>query len=143
MAIKSSADTAPESSSVSLMSLASLLMAVALGALGALVVLPGWLPDLTGSLVGTDPKAYWYLSRGAAFVALGLLWVSMMLGLLITNKISRTWPGAPAAFAVHEYVSLLGMAFAIFHALILLGLLYGQYRADLKTSHLSFWLSVD
>lgn len=128
MTIRSSTDIPPESSSVSLMSLASLMMAVALGALGALVVLPGWLSDLTGSLVGTDPKAYWYLSRGAAFVALGLLWVSMMLGLLITNKISRTWPGAPAAFAIHEHVSLLGMAFAIFHALILLGDRYINYQ---------------
>ncbi len=34
---------------------------------------------------------------------------------------ARLWPGAPAAFAIHEYVSLLGLAFALFHALILLG----------------------
>ena len=31
------------------------------------------------------------------------------------------WPGAPAAFAIHEYVSLLGLVFALFHALVLLG----------------------
>jgi len=35
-------------------------------------------------MVGRRPKAYWYLSRGSAFAALGLLWLSMMLGLLIT-----------------------------------------------------------
>ena len=29
--------------------------------------------------------------------------------------------GAPAAFALHEYVSLLGLAFAVFHAVIILG----------------------
>jgi predicted ferric reductase len=34
---------------------------------------------------------------------------------------ARLWPGAPAAFAIHEYVSILGLAFALFHALILLG----------------------
>jgi predicted ferric reductase len=34
---------------------------------------------------------------------------------------ARLWPGAPAAFAIHEYVSLLGIAFAAFHALIILG----------------------
>jgi predicted ferric reductase len=34
---------------------------------------------------------------------------------------ARFWPGAPAAFAIHEYVSLLGLAFAMFHALVILG----------------------
>ena len=85
-------------------------------------------PLSTQSLIGQSPKAYWYLSRGAAFVALGLLWISMMLGLLITNKIARSWPGAPAAFAFHEYVSLLGLAFAMFHALILMGDRYINYQ---------------
>jgi predicted ferric reductase len=45
----------------------------------------------------------------------------MALGLIITNKMARVWPGAPAAFAIHEYVSLLGLGFAIFHALVLMG----------------------
>jgi predicted ferric reductase len=46
----------------------------------------------------------------------------------LTNKIARTWPGAPAAFALHEYVSLLGLAFAVFHALILIGDKYINYK---------------
>ena len=87
----------------------------------AVTVLPAWLPNLTASLIGTSPKAYWYLSRGTAFVAMSLLWASMAFGLAITNKMSRLWPGAPTAFAVHEFVSLLGLAFAMSHALILLG----------------------
>lgn len=33
----------------------------------------------------------------------------MVLGLGITNKMARLWPGAPTAFAIHEYVSLLGL----------------------------------
>ncbi len=97
------------------------LLAISLGTLAAAVVLPTWMPRLADSLMGKDPKAFWYLSRGSAFVAMSLLWASMALGLLITNKMARLWPGAPAAFAIHEYVSLLGLAFAIFHALILLG----------------------
>lgn len=109
-------------------SLVSLLFAVSLGALGALIVLPDWAPALSKTLIGTDPKAYWYLSRGSAFVALGLLWISMMLGLLITDKMAKSWPGAPAAFAVHEYVSLLGLVFGAFHALILLGDHYINYQ---------------
>ncbi len=117
-----------DESSLSTASLIGFLLAVGLGTLGALVLLPSWVPNLAQSLVGPDPKAYWYLSRGAAFVSLGLLWVSMVLGLLITNKIARSWPGAPAAFAIHEYVSLLGLAFAIFHALILMGDHYINFK---------------
>jgi predicted ferric reductase len=97
------------------------LLAMVVGTLMAALVLPSWMPNLANSLLGSDPKAFWYLSRGSAFVALSLLWVSMALGLTITNKMARVWPGAPAAFAIHEYVSLLGLAFSIFHALILLG----------------------
>jgi hypothetical protein len=70
-------------------SLASLLLAIAFGVVCALIVLPTGIPIFVQSSIGANPKAYWYLSRGAAFVALGLLWISMMLGLLITNKISR------------------------------------------------------
>ncbi len=122
-----SAVTDPQSA-LGLGSLISLLFAVGLGAVAALIVLPDWAPALTQTLIGTDPKAYWYLSRGSAFVALGLLWISMLLGLLITDKMARSWPGAPAAFAIHEYVSLLGLVFACFHALILLGDHYINYR---------------
>ncbi|HEY9152215.1 MAG TPA: hypothetical protein VIN60_04960, partial [Anaerolineales bacterium] len=115
-------------SSLSLMSILSLFFAMALGIFGAVIFAPNWIPNFAQTMVGTDPKAYWYLSRGSAFAALGLLWLSMMLGLLITNKVSRYWPGAAAAFAIHEYVSLLGLAFATFHALILMGDHYINYQ---------------
>jgi len=98
-----------------------LFIAMTLGVLAAVLVLPNWLPGLSGSLTGTTPKVFWYLTRSTAFVAMGLLWASMMLGMGITNKMARLWPGAPAAFALHEYVSLLGLGFAAFHGLILLG----------------------
>lgn len=97
------------------------LLAMALGTLTAVVILPSLAPTLAATLLGSDPKAFWYLSRGSAFVSMSLLWLSMALGLIITNKMARVWPGAPAAFAIHEYVSLLGLAFAIFHALVLMG----------------------
>lgn len=97
------------------------IIAVAVGAALALFLAPVFSPSLTATLLGPSPKAYWYLSRASAFVALGLLWLSMLFGLLISDKIARQWPGAQAAFAMHEYVSLLGLGFAAFHALILLG----------------------
>lgn len=98
-----------------------MLLAILVGLLVATLLLPAWLPHMATSLTGQNPKVYWYLSRATAFVSLTILWLSMALGLGITNKLARLWPGAPAAFAIHEYVSLLGVAFALFHALILLG----------------------
>jgi len=108
-------------SSFTAQSLLVIFLAMAIGTLLAVTLLPIWLPNLTASLMGPDPKAYWYLSRGTAFVSMSLLWISMAFGLTITNKMARLWPGAPAAFAMHEFVSLLGLAFAMFHGLILMG----------------------
>ena len=108
-------------SSVNIQTFLMFLVAMTVGLLVALLILPIWLPNMAFSLGGNAPKAYWYLSRATAFVSLSLLWLSMALGLGITNKMARLWPSAPAAFALHEYVSLLGLAFAVFHAVIILG----------------------
>lgn len=98
-----------------------ILLAMLIGLSVARLLLPIWLPSMANSLNGASPKIYWYLSRATAFVALTILWLSMALGLGLSNRLARLWPGAPAAFAIHEYVSLLGLTFALFHALILLG----------------------
>lgn len=111
-------DTIPAMGFLTLM---ALLIASAAGALAAVVVLPAVLPGLTGSLLGPEPKVYWYLARSSAWVAYLLLWLSMIFGLLITGKISRIWPGGPAAVDVHQFVSLMGIVFALFHGLILTG----------------------
>ena len=114
-------------SSASAGTVAALLAAVIAGTLGATVALPALVPGLAQSLLGSEPKAYWYLSRGSAWVAFGLLWLSTMSGLLITTKLSRLWPGGPLAFDVHEHTSLLSFGFTLFHALILLGDRYINY----------------
>ena len=108
-------------SSVNIQFFLLIMLAMIIGLIAAILVLPAWLPNMATSLAGESPKVYWYLSRATAFVSLSVLWLSMALGLGITNKIARLWPGAPAAFAIHEFVSLLGLAFALFHALVLLG----------------------
>jgi len=101
--------------------LLTMLLAVTGGAVGATLVVPALLPDLTRSLLGSEPKAYWYLSRSSAIVSYVLSWASMIFGLLITTRTARLWPGGPAAFDLHQHASLLAVAFALFHALILLG----------------------
>lgn len=128
MSINPSNETVADDFAHSRTSLIAFLLAMLMGVLGAMLLLSNWGGVLLGSLAGPSPKAYWYLSRGSAFVALGLLWVSMALGLLITNKTARIWPGSLAAFAVHEYVSLLGLGVGIFHALILMGDHYMNYQ---------------
>jgi predicted ferric reductase len=135
-------------SSVSIQSFLLFLFAAILGLLVAVLLLPVFLPNMAFSLGSETPKAYWYLSRATAFVSLSLLWVSMALGLGITNKLARLWPGAPATFAIHEYVSLLGLAFAIFHALVLLGDHYITFTlAQILTpfatgSYQPFWVGI-
>jgi predicted ferric reductase len=115
-------------SSLSFQAIMVFLLAIFFGLVVAAYVLPLWLPGIAGSFTGSNPKAYWYLSRGSGFVALGLLWLSMMLGVGMTNKMARFWPGIPPAMAIHEYTGLLGLFFVGFHALVLLGDKYSNYQ---------------
>lgn len=93
----------------------------AFGAGAALIVLPWAVPALAVSLSGPEPKAWWYLARASGLVSFALLAASMLLGLLLSTRFAKTWPGNAAAFALHEHASVLGLAFALFHALVLLG----------------------
>ena len=102
-------------------------------------LLPGLISNLAYSFSGEAPKLYWYLSRSAGLVALTILWISMVLGLGITNKLARRWPGAPAAFAIHEFVSLLGLAFAVYHGLVLIG----DHFVDFSLPRLIMPFSID
>lgn len=114
-------DVIDEQPSISFITFLSILLAMGGGALAAVFVLPSWLPGLSDSLLGSEPKAYWYLSRSSALVSYLMFWLSMVLGLMMTNRLARLWPGGPAAFDLHQHTSLLGLAFALFHALILMG----------------------
>ena len=134
-------------SNLTFQSVAWIIFAMGIGAHVAVLLLPAWMPHLAASLLGPDPKAYWYLSRGSAFVALSLLWLSMALGLSITNKMARTWPGVAASFALHEFLSILGLGFALFHALILLGDRYIGYTlvqvlVPLSSSYKPLWVGL-
>ena len=99
----------------------ALIMAIAVGALGALVLLPMFSDIFAKSLVGEQAKGYWFLSRASGVVAYVLFWASMMMGLLMSTKTTRLWSTGPTFMAMHEFTSILGLLFAGFHALILLG----------------------
>lgn len=114
-------------SSFSITSAIGLLLTMAGGAVLAAMALPALMPGLTASLVSAEPKAYWYLSRASAFVAFFLVWASMIFGLLMTSRTAKIWPGGPAAFDLHQFTSLIGLAVALFHVLVLLGDQYMGY----------------
>ena len=103
--------------------LAGLVILVAVGL--TLVGQAGGVAALITALAGQHSA--WYLSRASAFVAYVLLWWSMIVGLSITNRLARLWPGGPAAADLHEHASLLGLGFALLHALVLLGDSYIGY----------------
>ena len=105
----------------------SLLSGIAIGTVVALGA--AWWPAITASLRGPEPPGYWYLSRASGLVAYVLIWLSVALGLLITGKLARLWPGGPAVADLHQYSGLLGMGFGLFHAAILLGDSYTSFTA--------------
>jgi predicted ferric reductase len=100
-------------------------LAILVGIGLALIGQAGGLTALSAALLGAHSA--WYLSRASAFVAYVLLWWSMVLGLSITNRLARAWPGGPAAADLHQHASLLGLGFGMLHALVLLADQYIGY----------------
>lgn len=123
-------------------------IAAVAGAILALVIIPAWVPTIGGSLVGAEPKGYWYIARAAGLTSFVLLWVSMASGLIITNKVARVWPGAFTAFDLHQFTSLLGLGFIVVHVLVLLGNKYVPYSIMqllvpfTSTDYRPLWVSI-
>ncbi len=59
-------------------------------------------------------KAPWYTVRSAGLVAYGLLWLSMVWGLLLSTRWLKR--ESQALTAVHEFLSLLSVVFVTLHA---------------------------
>jgi predicted ferric reductase len=124
--------------------LAGLIILVAIGL--TLAGQAGGVAALVTALLGQHSA--WYLSRASAFVAYVLLWWSMILGLSITNRLARLWPGGPVAADLHQHASLLGLGFALLHALILLGDSYIGYTLPqilipfASTSYQPLWVGL-
>ncbi len=100
---------------------------ILVGLILSVLILPEWLPGLMASLSGPEPKVYWYLARSAGIVAYLLLWLSVTMGLMLSSKLARSWPGGATATDLHQFLSLLALGFALFHGLILLGDRYFQF----------------
>ncbi len=104
-----------------------IIFGTAVGTLVTIAALQTWLPAMGLSLAGVQPQAYWDLARSAGIAAYLLMWLSVMFGLIITNRMARIWPGGPLAVDLHQFSSLLGLGLVVFHGLILLGDQYIKY----------------
>ena len=85
------------------------------------LLLPNILSGVAISIIGAAPKAFWYLSRATAISGYLILWVSMMLGLAMTNQLAAKGTTRAAIFEIHKFTSIMGLFFALFHAFILIG----------------------
>lgn len=68
-----------------------------------------------------DSSAYWYLARTSALIGYFLMWLSTVWGLLLSTKIVKKHISPALIFSTHEFLALMGLGFALFHAFILLG----------------------
>lgn len=64
---------------------------------------------------------FWYLSRAAGFTAYITLFISVTLGMLITTKVAQRTRRQQLAFDMHRFLSVLAVAFSLFHVFVLLG----------------------
>jgi methionine sulfoxide reductase heme-binding subunit len=74
---------------------------------------------LAGPVPISDLMRPWYLSRGAGFVALGLLWLSVVVGLLQSCGLLKGLTSGAANIDLHDYVSVWSLYATLFHGLIL------------------------
>lgn len=63
---------------------------------------------------------WWYLCRSAGLVAYLLMFASVALGLTMTGGVFQTRLHRFQVYDLHRFTSLLGLGFAVFHALIVL-----------------------
>jgi predicted ferric reductase len=107
--------------SVSPVTLFLIILAIIWGVVIGLWLIPNLIPGYAQSLSTEKPKVFWYLARSSAIISYLLLWFTMALGVGVTNKMTVRWPGLAKANELHQYFSILGIAFGLFHGLILLG----------------------
>ena len=72
-------------------------------------------------LFGVDSQQlWWYITRSAGIVAYLLLWLSTVWGLAVPSKIVAPVLEGGYTFDFHQFISLLAIAFALLHALVLM-----------------------
>ena len=86
-----------------------------------------WIPGLyqmalvMGFPLQGETTAFWYMARVSGLLAYLMLWGAMVYGLILSTRIFPVLLPARLSFSIHEFLSILGLGFATFHGLILLG----------------------
>ena len=93
-----------------------LILSIAIG-VGSYMLLM-WGETVSQLLTATD-KHFWYLSRASGVIAYALFWLAVVFGLLLSTRLGKHF-NAARVFALHQYLSLMAVGFAAFHAGILL-----------------------
>lgn len=93
-----------------------LILSIAIG-VGSYALLT-WGEAAAQILTATD-KHLWYLSRASGVIAYTLFWLAVVFGLLLSTRLGKHF-NAARVFALHQYLSLIAVGFAAFHAGILL-----------------------
>lgn len=93
-----------------------LILSIAIG-VGSYALLT-WGETVSQLLTATD-KHFWYLSRASGVIAYTLFWLAVVFGLLLSTRLGKHF-NAARVFALHQYLSLIAVGFAAFHAGILL-----------------------
>ena len=93
-----------------------LILTIAIG-VGSYALLT-WGEAAAQILTATD-KHFWYLSRASGVIAYTLFWLAVVFGLLLSTRLGKHF-NAARVFALHQYLSLIAVGFATFHAGILL-----------------------
>ena len=93
-----------------------LILSIAIG-VGSYALLT-WGETVSQLLTATD-KHFWYLSRASGVIAYTLFWLAVVFGLLLSTLLGKHFNMA-RVFALHQYLSLIAVGFAAFHAGILL-----------------------
>ena len=81
-----------------------------------------------GLPLAADSKAYWYMARAGGVLSYILLWLATCWGIMMSSKIIKGLVDVPVAYALHEYLPILGVVFAALHALVLLGDSYIAFK---------------
>ena len=93
-----------------------LILSIAIG-VGSYALLT-WGETVSQLLTATN-KHFWYLSRASGVIAYTLFWLAVVFGLLLSTLLGKHFNMA-RVFALHQYLSLIAVGFAAFHAGILL-----------------------
>src|SRR3972149_6375833 len=104
--------------------------AISLGGLAALGTSSTAVLPQSPATSMTSVHIYWYLGRAGGFVAFGLLFASVALGLAGSSRVFDGLLARPWVFEMHQFLSLFVLLAMLFHALILLPDPYAQFTPE-------------